>query len=155
MTIPWLMNCDHKDDGWCVGCVASLGNEAAELRRFALNAVSTAQESRDAKTGLEQILLMAERVLTPSSFERDAESDLAVCDAADPSEWKAGGDDEFYWCGPQSWGGGDLIQFRREDFDSGEDQKAWEQFKKDCQFVAMARVALPYWIRRCIKAESK
>lgn len=31
MTIPWLMNCDHAEDGWCLPCVAKLGEERAEL----------------------------------------------------------------------------------------------------------------------------
>lgn len=32
MTIPWLHNCAHSDDAWCLSCVAQLGNEAADLR---------------------------------------------------------------------------------------------------------------------------
>ena len=27
MTIPHLMNCPHADAGWCVECVAELGND--------------------------------------------------------------------------------------------------------------------------------
>ena len=27
MTVPHLMNCPHTDDGWCMECVARLGNE--------------------------------------------------------------------------------------------------------------------------------
>ena len=27
MTVPHLMNCKHADAGWCVECVAELGNE--------------------------------------------------------------------------------------------------------------------------------
>ena len=27
MTVPHLMNCQHADAGWCVECVAELGNE--------------------------------------------------------------------------------------------------------------------------------
>ena len=27
MTIPWLMNCGHSDDGWCLKCVKELGEE--------------------------------------------------------------------------------------------------------------------------------
>jgi hypothetical protein len=33
MTMPHLMNCPHSAEGWCLECVAILGNEAIELRR--------------------------------------------------------------------------------------------------------------------------
>lgn len=32
MTIPWMMNCGHSDEGWCLECVSKLGDEAAALR---------------------------------------------------------------------------------------------------------------------------
>lgn len=32
MTVPHLMNCPHSDDGWCLDCVAELGNENWRLR---------------------------------------------------------------------------------------------------------------------------
>jgi hypothetical protein len=32
MTVPHLMNCPHSDDGWCLDCVAALGNENWRLR---------------------------------------------------------------------------------------------------------------------------
>lgn len=32
MTMPHLMNCPHMADGWCLECVAAIGNEAIELR---------------------------------------------------------------------------------------------------------------------------
>lgn len=43
MTMPHLMNCPHSDDGWCLDCVAALGNENWRMRellnkRPALNA---------------------------------------------------------------------------------------------------------------------
>ena len=43
MTVPHLMNCPHSDDGWCLDCVAALGNENWRMRellnkRPALNA---------------------------------------------------------------------------------------------------------------------
>ena len=27
MTIPWLMNCDHQGEGWCLECVGKLARE--------------------------------------------------------------------------------------------------------------------------------
>jgi hypothetical protein len=27
MTVPHLMNCPHTDEGWCLECVVTLGNE--------------------------------------------------------------------------------------------------------------------------------
>ena len=33
MTIPWLMNCGHNDDGWCLDCVKE---QHAELERYRL-----------------------------------------------------------------------------------------------------------------------
>ena len=32
MTAPHLMNCPHREDGWCLDCVADLGNENWRLR---------------------------------------------------------------------------------------------------------------------------
>lgn len=32
MTLPTLMNCAHRDDGWCDECVARLGDENMRLR---------------------------------------------------------------------------------------------------------------------------
>lgn len=31
MTIPWLMNCGHNGDGWCLDCVKE---QRAELDRY-------------------------------------------------------------------------------------------------------------------------
>lgn len=30
MTIPYLMNCSHSEDGWCLRCVAKLGEAMQE-----------------------------------------------------------------------------------------------------------------------------
>lgn len=32
MTIPWLMNCPHGDEGWCLECVRQMGEELAHLK---------------------------------------------------------------------------------------------------------------------------
>lgn len=32
MTVPHLMNCPHSDEGWCLDCVVTLGNENWRLR---------------------------------------------------------------------------------------------------------------------------
>lgn len=32
MTIPWMMNCSHKGDGWCLDCVYQFGQAYAELQ---------------------------------------------------------------------------------------------------------------------------
>lgn len=32
MTIPWQMNCDHMDDGWCLDCTSKLGDEMVKYR---------------------------------------------------------------------------------------------------------------------------
>jgi hypothetical protein len=29
MTIPWLQNCNHKPDGWCLACAAKIGEDHA------------------------------------------------------------------------------------------------------------------------------
>lgn len=34
MTIPWLMNCPHSSDSWCLSCVEELGLESENLRRI-------------------------------------------------------------------------------------------------------------------------
>lgn len=34
MTIPHLMNCPHQEDGWCLDCVADLGNENMRLKQL-------------------------------------------------------------------------------------------------------------------------
>lgn len=31
MTMPHLMNCDHSEEGWCLGCVKALWLEKQEL----------------------------------------------------------------------------------------------------------------------------
>lgn len=35
MTIPWMMNCPHNEEGWCLPCVVEMGNENARLREYA------------------------------------------------------------------------------------------------------------------------
>lgn len=32
MTIPYLMNCAHSDEGWCLDCMRTLTRELEELR---------------------------------------------------------------------------------------------------------------------------
>lgn len=32
MTIPWMHNCPHSDDSWCLDCVIAMGNEMDALR---------------------------------------------------------------------------------------------------------------------------
>jgi len=32
MTMPHLMNCPHKDDGWCLACVKELWEEKEKFR---------------------------------------------------------------------------------------------------------------------------
>jgi hypothetical protein len=34
MTVPYLMNCPHDGDGWCLSCVKVLGEEYEELREL-------------------------------------------------------------------------------------------------------------------------
>lgn len=33
MTIPYMMNCSHDGDGWCLACVRQLGEEIEQLRK--------------------------------------------------------------------------------------------------------------------------
>lgn len=42
MTIPWLENCPHSGDAWCLSCVAELGKrlERAGSTTFALARLS-------------------------------------------------------------------------------------------------------------------
>ena len=35
MTMPWLHNCPHSEDSWCLPCVASMGKQLEELTRAA------------------------------------------------------------------------------------------------------------------------
>jgi hypothetical protein len=35
MTVPWLMNCPHSDESWCLDCVAELGEELAAATKDA------------------------------------------------------------------------------------------------------------------------
>jgi len=37
MTIPWMMNCSHKGDGWCLECVCELGQAYADLQEYVGN----------------------------------------------------------------------------------------------------------------------
>jgi hypothetical protein len=39
MTIPWLMNCAHSPDGWCLDCVKELAEER--------NGIETALDKRE------------------------------------------------------------------------------------------------------------
>lgn len=32
MTIPWMMNCSHMEEGWCLDCTSELGNELWKLQ---------------------------------------------------------------------------------------------------------------------------
>jgi hypothetical protein len=34
MTIPWMMNCPHSGEGWCLECATKLGEERNELNRI-------------------------------------------------------------------------------------------------------------------------
>lgn len=38
MTIPWLMNCSHSPDGWCLECVGEMRREL-EAAHSKLNAL--------------------------------------------------------------------------------------------------------------------
>jgi hypothetical protein len=31
MTIPYMMNCSHMGDGWCIACVRELGERERQL----------------------------------------------------------------------------------------------------------------------------
>jgi len=31
MTIPWMMNCSHDGDGWCLACVREIAEENEKL----------------------------------------------------------------------------------------------------------------------------
>jgi hypothetical protein len=33
MTIPWMMNCPHDGDGWCLSCVRELAEEKDKLEK--------------------------------------------------------------------------------------------------------------------------
>ena len=32
MTVPWMMNCPHSEDSWCLECTHGLGSENWKLR---------------------------------------------------------------------------------------------------------------------------
>lgn len=34
MTVPYLMNCSHCDNGWCLACIKKLGEENERLCRL-------------------------------------------------------------------------------------------------------------------------
>lgn len=60
MTIPWMMNCPHRDHDWCLSCTSALGEqlaakdaEIAELRKHRDAAVQD-------YTRMQEIALQAE-----------------------------------------------------------------------------------------------
>lgn len=86
--------------------------------------------------------------MTTNANERDAAADLAVCEAAtegpwEPNEWY--GSDEGGWAaiGPHHMPAEDA------DFDTANepDGPTHERAKADSAFIAIARTALPHWIK--------
>jgi len=87
---------------------------------------------------------------TAEDLSRDPVADLATCEAAQPPPWRCeesivpGATHRFYTVthGPDD--------DKREQFDVFESGR-----HEDCIFIAMARVALPVWIRRAAAAEAE
>ena len=76
MTIPWLMNCAHQGDGWCLKCV---GLMADDLKRL-VDAIRTHRDQRgDDRCFLDDETLYA---VLPEGYTppvRDVSVELALC----------------------------------------------------------------------------
>jgi hypothetical protein len=83
--------------------------------------------------------------------QRDAASDLAVCEAATKGPWLT---DEWYGSEEGGWAAIGPHHLPSEDADFDEDNEpdgpVHERAKKDSAFIALARTALPYWIREAV-----
>jgi hypothetical protein len=79
---------------------------------------------------------------TPDDMGRDGGADLAVCDAATPPPWEA-------TCPRVNW------RIRRPDgvyvLEAG---MTGVRTAADAAFIALARAALPAWVRRALSAEA-
>lgn len=96
---------------------------------------------------------------TPEDFARDAEADMSVCNAATPEPWydldsssEMGEHHDACWMviSPYPDDVVDAIAFSEHSVDEIPDSHA-NTFK----FIALARTALPAWIRRAVAAEAK
>lgn len=47
MTMPHLMNCDHSEEGWCLGCVKALWEKADALERALRRIANPVVHTRD------------------------------------------------------------------------------------------------------------
>lgn len=83
--------------------------------------------------------------------KRDADADLAVCDAATPGPWVAWGfkDNPLGVCHVEVH----LMVASCRAAENGEGMVPIRA--NDMRFIAMAREALPHWVRRCVKAETE
>jgi hypothetical protein len=83
---------------------------------------------------------------TDDDLSRCAAADLAVCEAATPGEWMHDGDGAIY-C--------DHFEPTLADVCWRGHPSEVPQVGKDAEFIALARTALPAWIRRAQDAEAE
>jgi hypothetical protein len=51
MTIPYLMNCPHSDDSWCLECVKELGEKSERDTALLRQALEALREARAVDCG--------------------------------------------------------------------------------------------------------
>lgn len=75
---------------------------------------------------------------------RDAEKDLKMCEAATPGPWKTSQHDQYSL---------DIVSVPEQEVICWTD--SFGQGARDGYFIAEAREALPYWIKRAVAAEER
>lgn len=75
---------------------------------------------------------------------RNAAKDLAMCEAATPGPWKTSQHDEYSL---------DIVSVPEQEVICWTD--SFGQGARDGYFIAEAREALPYWIKRAVAAETE
>jgi hypothetical protein len=73
VTIPWLMNCAHSADGWCLECVVKMGEERLALECFAQEVALGAYQEHELRAVALKVLMRSG--LARSSGERSGASD--------------------------------------------------------------------------------
>jgi hypothetical protein len=82
----------------------------------------------------------------PTTNDRDAEADLALCEAATPGPWAWEDDPATLYSGRDGWSHGLNLLGRMQPDMNG---------NANLDFIAAARDALPHWIARALAAEAR
>lgn len=66
MTIPWLMNCEHMPDGWCLECVIELRGNTIEKCAIVCDAAIQVwrgdMKDPDKFVAIEELSIAAEKI---------------------------------------------------------------------------------------------